>query len=156
MQCITCQENKPASEFDKDKRAKSGHTNKCKACRREYLRVYMKNKRATDPKYKLTQQVYDAKEASRLRRLAYAQTEAGKQARNKASNKCRRNNLRKVAARQAVHRAVARGDMPAATTLLCKCGKAATQYHHHISYLKEHELSVIPTCTKCHSKLHRQ
>lgn len=58
-----------------------------------------------------------------------------------------------TAARNAVNNAVKKGELPRVSTLPCsKCGKPATGYHHHKGYAKEHRLSVIPTCNKCHAQ----
>lgn len=38
--CITCHKEKPLSEFHKNALAVSGRTNKCKPCKKEYMKGY--------------------------------------------------------------------------------------------------------------------
>lgn len=57
-------------------------------------------------------------------------------------------------ARQAVTRAVKRGDIPKVDTLLCeKCGEQAHCYDHAFGYEKKNQLRVVPMCWNCHRKV---
>ncbi|MCK6625582.1 MAG: hypothetical protein L6R45_10450 [Anaerolineae bacterium] len=58
-------------------------------------------------------------------------------------------------ARAAVHRAVASGKLPPASTQLCAhCGTHPAEHYHHESYEREDWLKVIPLCATCHTSEH--
>lgn len=46
------------------------------------------------------------------------------------------------------------GKLPAAKSLLCACGKAATQYHHPNGYDPPHDIEVVAICNECHLSVH--
>ncbi len=52
-QCSGCKEEKPFSEFTPDIRCKFGLKSKCKSCISDVKKVYVKQKKTTDPIYKL-------------------------------------------------------------------------------------------------------
>lgn len=59
-------------------------------------------------------------------------------------------------AHKTVQIAVQLGKLAPIKSQICQhCGKQARHYHHW-SYLPEHQLDVIPLCTKCHKKVHSQ
>lgn len=58
-------------------------------------------------------------------------------------------------ARQAVQRAVERGEIAPVLTRVCEfCGRPADVYHHD-SYDREEWLNVNPLCGACHKILHK-
>jgi hypothetical protein len=56
----------------------------------------------------------------------------------------------------AVRRAIARGDLPPATAMVCeRCQEAqAAHWHHDMGYAEEYHLHVIALCKSCHGKAH--
>jgi hypothetical protein len=137
--CCRCTLSKPATEFyPSDPR--------CKPC------LKLKNPRirelyaikADDPAF------LAKKNASSARRR-----KAGKHRAAKKKYLRSEQGRKTSAAHNAVHRAVRAGTMPVVTTLVCPCGKAATEYHHHLGYDREHRLHVVPLCKRCHKLGHR-
>ena len=63
-------------------------------------------------------------------------------------------NIEKHLAREEVHKAIMRDELPSARKNLCfLCGNGARNYHHHKGYSKENSLRVIPLCLKCHEEM---
>lgn len=62
-------------------------------------------------------------------------------------------NPEKGLANASVRRALDRGASPPQSYTCVSCSATAEIYHHW-SYLREHFLSVIPMCQKCHSRHH--
>lgn len=61
----------------------------------------------------------------------------------------------KVQARRAVHNAVLRGDIPAASKCICiHCGRQAKHYHHPNGYSVESWFDIEPVCVRCHVDIH--
>lgn len=67
------------------------------------------------------------------------------------------NRSQQVKARSAVNKAVLRGALPPANTMVCEgCDEAlAMQYHHTDGYEREHWFDITPLCTECHGREHR-
>ena len=105
-------------------------------------RAAHRRNRATD-KGKASQRRYETSAKGRAAKARYA-----------AKKKLAHAELRK--ARTSVNHAVRDGRLPMATTLLCRCGERAVEYHHHLGYSKEHQLSVVPVCKGCHSAVHNR
>lgn len=56
----------------------------------------------------------------------------------------------RIAARDAVKRAVAAGRLPRVSLLRCVfCGEPASRYDHFKGYSQEHRLAVVPACSAC-------
>lgn len=72
--------------------------------------------------------------------------------RGRAMRKWRRyKDKQKIRARDAVSNTIKRGELPKAQDCKCvHCGRAATAYHHHKGYGKEHFLVVVAVCNECH------
>jgi len=68
----------------------------------------------------------------------------------------RKTNRERVAAQEAVHTAIRRGDLAHAKTLTCvRCGDPATEYHHW-SYERDRWLQVEAMCPTCHARADRE
>lgn len=51
--------------------------------------------------------------------------------------------------------AIKEGKIPKASSLICRCGNPAKEYHHHNGYSAGKELDVVPLCRTCHGQEHR-
>ena len=125
-----------------------------------------------DSKMKIYQKEYQQSEKGKaVNRKAvakYRQTPKGKAVRHKKAAKYqktekgkatqKRYNIRypeRRKARHAVEIAVKIGQISQPNSLQCSYGNhQAEQYHHHKGYAKKHWFDVLPTCRKCHNKLH--
>ena|SRR3990167_380487 len=57
-------------------------------------------------------------------------------------------------ARRITNHAIEAGRLPMPKTLICvNCGKLAREYHHHLGYAPEHQLDVVPVCSRCNKAL---
>ncbi len=134
--CHNCKEEKPMSEFNKNKARKGGYAYDCKIC----MSIWNK-------KYHQTEQ---GKQNSCLASKRYHQTEKGQ----KAQKQYRQKYKFKQQARMAVNNAVQAGKLPHADSFKCSCGKQARHYHHYLGYEKEHWFDIRPVCKSCDYKLH--
>jgi len=93
------------------------------------------------------------KDCQKQQRKVYRNSEQGKT----TESRYRKKYPDKIRARDAVKHAVQRGKMPGIATQKCQeCSTQAVIYHHHKGYAKEYRLDVIPLCSKCDYKAHRQ
>jgi hypothetical protein len=161
--CTKCGEVKPFAEFHRDPRATDGMYSHCKACHYQMTRAYEKTEHGSEVVRKLKRRYYyelGGRERSRTRsanyryrqkRSEYAKSEAGKRAQKRKDQKRFSLSPDKIRAKNAVNNAVKRGDLPPASTQLCReCGGPAQEYHHE-SYAKEDWLKVVPLCKVCHA-----
>jgi hypothetical protein len=62
----------------------------------------------------------------------------------------------RIAARNAVHAAVQRGELPPPWACPCvSCGNTAAHWDHYLGYSPEHHLDVQPLCEDCHYERRR-
>jgi len=131
--CRRCNQIKSVLEFDKNYPSKDGHINICKTCKSVY-----------NKKYSQTEQ-------NKAAHKRYNQSEKGKE-------RYKRYSIRhpdKIKAKNVVRYAIRVGKLSHPNTLQCSYGyHPAEQYHHHKGYTPEHWLDVVPTCEKCHKKIH--
>lgn len=81
---------------------------------------------------------------------AWHKTENGRRKHRELAEKYRAKNADKIKARSAVAHAITAGKLPKASSLQCKCGRQADEYHHHKGYAEEFHLDVVPMCAQCH------
>ena len=140
--CSTCKSHKSASEFHKNRTRKTGLQSSCKNCKKTLGNAY----RVTN----------EGKESKRRRSGKYCRTEKGKATQRRGDAKQKDHNPERIKARWAVHHAVRNGKLPRPDTFICSCKKRkAQEYHHHKGYAKQRWLDVVPKCTDCHTKLHK-
>ena len=160
--CPTCQEDKPITEFHRNRSKPDGHSHQCKDCFRVAHKVYRQTPRGkatlaharTYPATKKTKRRYDKSEKGRISHKRYRQTPQGKLRALCGVRKWQAANPEKARAHWRIHDLVRRGKMPAPDNCSCTgCGKPATQYHHHNGYDAAHIEDVIPVCAKCHAVL---
>lgn len=162
--CTKCGEDKPLSDYYKDKRARDGLYPHCKACHYKLTHAYEQSeqgkeivKKSKHAYYyerggKEKAREYGAQESARLKRAEYAKSLSGKKAQEKKDEKRRDSKPNQLRAKTAVNNAIKKGILPRVSTLFCAhCGQPAVEYHHE-SYLPEHWLTVIPLCKLCHAK----
>lgn len=150
--CSFCKQNKPFSEFGKERRNKDGLQGCCKSCIKAYQQSEKgraANRKAV-AKYRRTP---NGKIANRKVVAKYQKTPNGKATKKRfyASNP------NYVKATNAVNHAIAAGKLPRANTRQCHyCPQPAQQYHHWHGYEPECWLDVVPACVECHTKEHRK
>ncbi len=162
--CSKCQESKPLTEFWRDKRWVDGHNTRCKTCLRNTGKKYRQSpkgkettrKQRQSPAYVEAQLRYRKSEKGKVTQTTYNATPQGKTVNAKTTQAWRAANRDKVRGHQHVNKAVRNGRLPSATSLECvRCGKPATEYHHHNGYEAIHLLDIIPVCAQCHVALDR-
>lgn len=133
--CGKCGEEKPLAEFHKNRTTGDGLQTWCKVC----IRAQSAEWKRDNPEQRKEQ----------VRR--YNRQHGGKNA--KAWMK---SNPHKVKAQKAVYSAVVAGSIPGAAEYQCFASNCENQArdHHHWSYDRNHWLSVIPLCRKCHRGVH--
>lgn len=146
--CAKCKQTKPLAQFGRDRSRKDGLTCWCKMCKniadRERYRADPEKENARTSQYQKNNR---AKANAWKRKWRKANPE--KILATKV--RYRRKHTDRDKARAAVSRAVRCKKLPAVTTLKCiRCGKQASEYHHHKGYAEEHRLDVVPACIKCH------
>lgn len=133
--CSQCKQNKPLSEFSKNRSTKDGLQDWCKSCLKAY------------------QQTDKGKAVYSKAAAKYYRTPNGKATIYKANAKYRACHIIITKADWAVNSEVRAGRMPRPDTLFCHyCSKPAKHYHHYKGYEPKHWLDVVPTCRKCHKK----
>ena len=134
--CCTCKQEKPASEFYADKRARSGLRAQCKRCHCDT------SMRTRDP---------EKKRAANRRWMRDYSRRPDVMARERVRSR-RRNKTPEAKARLALNAAVQAGRVqrPGACA---RCGMACRPNGHHHDYSKP--LAVEWLCTGCHGKEHR-
>ncbi len=160
--CSHCKAVKPLSEFNRNRSCPDGLQHYCKECQRESGNRYTRSEkgRASRTAYERSAKGraliregcnrYGRSKKGQATATAYRRTERGKAAREQALATYLRRHSDRVNARTAVNRAIRLGRLPAPGNFLCKCGKPAAHYHHHLGYAAEHRLDVIPVCRDCH------
>lgn len=173
--CIDCCEAKPVSQFSKNRNSKDGLNSYCKPCasvryarwreanqeqRNQYMRDWHQANLEHETRY--ARERYRNDEAHRRKVLAWAREYRrrnladvrerhwqGKQARGFQNDMTR--------AHTTVNRAVRRGLLPPAWTMVCEsCQEMqAAHWHHHKGYERENWLDVTALCLDCHGKEHR-
>lgn len=144
--CSKCKQEKPITEFHKDKYRPDGFTTQCKECRLKKKYEYDKTSAA---KAKAAQHRKTAK--YKVRRSRYQKTEKAKATRRRYEKTHRA----VLNAGQTVHRAIKVGKLKPVYECKCfYCEEKAQEYHHYLGYEKKHWLSVLPLCRSCHIKRH--
>lgn len=139
--CSSCGEIKSVEDFYRNAARKDGFDDYCRLCRSVAVRKYNRTPkgRRVQVEAQLRWQKNNWEEKKTAMREYY------------------RLHPKRTAARSAVSNAVASGRLPRASTKRCvKCGCAAEHYHHHNGYEQEHWLDVVPICSTCHGKEHRE
>lgn len=142
--CSLCKTTYPASleYFHRDKRIRGGLKAACKNCT---------NQKQGDFRTKHPEKLLEYTKRYHVR---HSQELVAR------SREWQQANPQKRHAQDAVHSAVRAGKIQRATSLTCvhggvRCKGAATGYHHHRGYDKEHWLDVIPVCSPCHVELEK-
>ena len=160
--CSKCGTYKLWDEFTPDRRVKTGHSAKCKACKAAWLRGYTAT---PEGKAKTTaaQERYRSGEANKaraeeLKKMRRDPTYVPDPKVYRSENRSEVDPI-KAAARAAVHREVAAGRMPAAKDVACAFAfkgncRGHSQYHHRTSYRPEDALDVLPLCVGHHVREH--
>lgn len=173
--CIDCNESKPVAYFSKNKNSRDGLNSYCKVCasaryriwraqnqerRKQYMRNWHQANLEHETRYK--RERYRNDEAYRIGVLqwgrAYRQRNAKDvRQRHWQAKKSRGFQNDMTRAHTTVSRAVRKGLLPPAWSMVCEhCQEAqAAHWHHHNGYAREHWLDVTAVCLDCHSKEHR-
>jgi ribosomal protein S27AE len=134
-ECFKCKTIKPLKEFYRHPQMADGHLNKCKVCGRTDAAVHRAANLARV-------RAYDRERAKRPERIALA---------SRVNREWRREDKRRVAAHNAVARAIRSGKI---TRKDCeRCGETNSVAHHE-SY--DRKLDVTWLCQPCHKIRHRE
>lgn len=147
--CTKCGQRKLAGAFSKNRRAKDGLQPWCKRCKASH-RATPKVRAATASYYSS----YLASPKGRAAKDRYIASPEGRASQHRTKARQRALHPQRIAARQAVQRAIRRGDIPPASAHACCCSEQAGEYHHP-SYAEDRHLDVVPLCIPCHKTLHR-
>jgi hypothetical protein len=136
--CLFAGIPQPLEQYRDDIRYRGGYRHQCKTCER----ISLQERRQTQK----------GREAYRQHARNWRKTPQGKIATKKTYQNTQPNVRR---ARSYLNKQVFRGKFPKVSEQeCCKCGKQATQYHHHKGYERNAWLDVVPVCAACHKKLH--
>lgn len=173
--CSKCGESKPLAEYSVNRKAKDNLHPYCKSCARAYGKEWREQNRARRLEYmrewhaenlarenSYARERYQTDEEHRQRVLAWQREWRANNSELARSNDRERGRradwtTAQVRARTVVNRAVRRGMLPPAWSMVCDgCDEAqAAEWHHHKGYEPEHRLDVIPLCLDCHGEEHR-
>ena len=168
--CSKCHQEKPITEYRKDKAGMYGVRGDCRVCSGKKEKANVDRKRQSDRKYKNSEKgkqkrkEYVENNTERLRELG----RENYQRNHKKWKKNRDIDVHRLKikeygqkyperrrARDAVLVAVRKGEMIPVTARVCSiCQKQAHQYHHP-SYDQSQWLVVVPLCRSCHLRIHR-
>jgi hypothetical protein len=161
--CPGCGESQPLSEYYLSRNGRYSH--RCRACSLAHSRAYHRanrERRVEQIREYRESHREELSEAERARRAdpayqAKCAAELKEWRENNREHVAAYNRSQQVKARTAVNKAVARGDLPHPTALVCvQCEEAQAQhYHHYAGYGSEDWFKIIPLCTVCHGREHR-
>lgn len=160
--CPRCSQDKPMTEFGRNRSRPDGLQSWCKKCTRAYMADYRDK-----ANYRASVREYDRSPKGRAAHRRYNHSAAGRASKQRAAKRyyqsakgkaCDQRRIarhpERVKARSAVSSAIVAGTLPKAESILCTdCGQPASEYHHD-SYAQEHWLDVVPLCKACHVKRH--
>lgn len=173
--CSKCGEAKPTEQFSKTRGSKDGLRAYCKPCssaeykrwreenqekRNAYMREWHQANLEHETRY--ARERYQNDEEYRRKVLEWqhnhrlAQPEKVREQERAAKRaKGYQNDQRR--AQTTVARAIRRGLLPPAWSMVCDgCDEAqAAHWHHHKGYDRQYWLEVTPLCLDCHGKEHR-
>lgn len=156
--CPKCEEEKTLDSFSKNRRTKDGRQVYCKKCKSTYQKVYRKTPAGREtqrrnnrtPSSKAARKRYIKSDKGKESVKRYYQSDKGKQTR-KRYDKRHRNRVR---AREAVRRALKRGDL-VRPNKCPECNRTDLPIEsHHPSYKKKDWLNIEWQCSECHDKKH--
>ncbi len=154
--CCKCKKSKPLSEFYKNCTTKDGYQLECKTCRKEHAQS-----KRSKTYHKIYQNQYYQTEKGKAVILKsvkkYQKTIKGKISKQKAQKRFYARHPERQKAINTVSYAIQIGKLSHIDTLQCHyCPMQAEQYHHHKGYEPKHWLDVLPTCKRCHRKIHKE
>jgi ribosomal protein S27AE len=141
--CFKCGDEKPRSEFYKNRQMADGLLGKCKECAKRDSRD-----RGTDPVYEKKRNALPHRVAARE---AYAKTEAGKDSQKRSKNKWASKNAIKKGASTIIGNAVRDGRLKKSHEC-SECGCGGRIHGHHDNYSLP--MVVRWLCSKCHHQWH--
>lgn len=172
--CTKCEKTLPLSNFSVNRKAKDNLHPYCKACARAYGKEWRANNRARRLEYMRQWHEANLEHETRYARERYHNDEDHRRRVLGWQQQWRANNLElarvhdrtrgqatdwttaQVRARTTVNRAVSRGLLPPAWSMVCDCCQEAqaAHWHHHKGYEREHWLDVVAACLDCHGLEH--
>ncbi len=167
--CSACKIELPFSNFHKNRAQQDGYANQCKECSKASVKKYYDSELGQKTKNSYRKSKigkeslrrgrikYEKSDKGKATKKRFRQTEKGKALSIRATRRFAVRHPQKLRVYWAVASKIKSGKMPPASTLICNsCGGAATQYHHHNGYAREHYYDVTPLCTQCHKNEHAQ
>lgn len=157
--CSICQETKLISEFYLRKSGpRAGeYFSRCRPC----AVVAVLQSRAKNPNYRkenrLRMRERHVQNRAPITSRNQVNYERRAEKRRESARKARIKNPMRSQAHSTVKRAIKRGVLPPAWTMVCAmCQEAqSADWHHPNGYDEQHLLDVIPLCSECHGKVHR-
>ena len=147
--CFKCGQEKPLSEFYKNKRMADGHFNKCKEC----AKTDVSNNRKANHQHYLEYERDRAMNPDRIEaRKAYLKTENGKIVKALTEKNYRMKHPEKAIAHYVLSNAVRDGKLKRKPCEIC--GSIVKVEGHHPDYSKP--LCVVWLCEKHHKEVHRK
>lgn len=170
--CVDCDETKPVAQFSKNRNSKDGLNSYCKPCasarykrwreanrerRNQYMREWHQANLEHETRY--ARERYRNDEEYRRKVLAWQKQyrlRSDAQRRHWINKKAKGFQNDMTRAHTTVSRAVRRGILPPAWSMVCDgCDEAqAAHWHHHKGYNRQSWLDIIPLCLDCHGKEH--
>jgi hypothetical protein len=147
--CKKCHQLKELDEFYKKPKMADGHLNACIVC----VKAYEKQRRLVVADHLASYEKARSNLPHRVQaRKEYVQTEAGKHAKQRATNAYRARYPLKYAAHVLTHQAIKKG-LLIPDQECAECGSTHKIEGHHDSYLEP--LNVRWLCEACHKEWHR-
>lgn len=148
--CFKCLKMLPLDEFYKNSSMSDGRVNKCKEC--TLIDVHANRQKNLE-----SIRAYDRLRASMPHRVAamkeYTSTDAYKTSHLNANSLYRKNNKKKVAAHNAVNKAILSGKLiPWCACSIPNCNETIVEAHHP-DY--DSPLDVVWLCSNHHKEIHR-
>lgn len=147
--CKKCHQSKELTEFYQKPKMADGHLNACITC----VKAYEKQRRLLIADRLLAYEKARSNLPHRVQaRKAYVQTDAGKQAKQRAMNAYRARQPMRTAAHRIFRNAIKYGKVQKGTEC-SECGSTLKIEGHHDNYLEP--LNVRWLCEVCHKQWHR-
>jgi hypothetical protein len=173
--CVDCEQSLPVALFSKNRNGKDGLNSYCKPCASARYKLWLERNRARRQEYMRDWHQANLEHETRYARERYRNDEEHRRQVREWDKAYRERNAVEVRRRHwerkkakgfrndqtrahtAVNRAVRRGILPPAWSVVCDaCQEAQAQHwHHHNGYEREHWLDVVARCLDCHGLEHR-
>ena len=157
--CSACNSVKSVDEFSRKSASKDGLASSCKACNKAYWhdwywhgngKAYMEKYNKSPVSRECNKKWHESKHG-RACVQEWESSDKGRRTRREYERDSYKRTPEKKKSRNAVYRAVRRGELPSLGTCTClKCGSPAESRHHYLGYDEKNWFDVIELCDRCH------